>query len=84
MSDKTLTLDQFRTLRKDNWWIEPLMVVLVLGGFAVYATWAALQNALLLCAALSVAVLLAVHLGELRARNSCRWWAPGGICRRHF
>ena len=45
MSDKTLTLDQFRTLRKDTWWKEPLMVVLVLGGFAVYATWAALQNA---------------------------------------
>ncbi len=45
MSDKTLTLDQFRTLRKDAWWKEPLMVVLVLGGFAIYATWAALQNA---------------------------------------
>ncbi len=45
MADKTLTLDQFRTLRKDNWWVEPLLVVVVLGGFAVYATWAALQNA---------------------------------------
>ena len=33
------------TLRTDAWWIEPLMVVLVLGGFGVYATWAALQNA---------------------------------------
>ncbi len=33
------------TLRTDAWWIEPLLVVLVLGGFAVYATWAALQNA---------------------------------------
>jgi len=32
------------TLRKDAWWIEPLFVVLVLGGFGVYATWAALQN----------------------------------------
>jgi hypothetical protein len=45
VADKTLTLDQFRTLRKDNWWVEPLLVVVVLGGFAVYATWAALQNA---------------------------------------
>jgi len=33
------------TLRIDAWWIEPLLVVLVLGSFAVYATWAALQNA---------------------------------------
>ena len=33
------------TLRTDAWWVEPLMVVLVLGGFAVYATWAALQDA---------------------------------------
>jgi hypothetical protein len=45
VADKTLTLDQFRTLRKDNWWVEPLMVVVGLGGFAIYATWAALQNA---------------------------------------
>lgn len=45
MADKSLTLDQYRTLRKDNWWMEPLMVVAVLGGFGIYATWAALQNA---------------------------------------
>ena len=45
MADKTLTLDQFRTLRKDNWWVQPLLVVIGLGGFAVYSTWAALQNA---------------------------------------
>ena len=44
MADKSLTLDHVRTLRKDNWWVEPLMVVVVLGGFAIYSTWAALQN----------------------------------------
>jgi hypothetical protein len=33
------------TMRTDAWWVEPLLVVLVLGGFVVYATWAALQNA---------------------------------------
>src|SRR5919204_3777676 len=33
------------TLRADPWWIEPLLVILVLGSFAVYATWAAFQNA---------------------------------------
>jgi hypothetical protein len=33
------------TLRTDAWWLQPLLVILVLGGFGVYATWAALQNA---------------------------------------
>jgi hypothetical protein len=32
-------------LRKDAWWALPLTVVLVLGGFIVYSTWAGLQNA---------------------------------------
>jgi hypothetical protein len=33
------------TLRKDTWWLEPLLTVLGLGGFVVYTTWAALQGA---------------------------------------
>jgi hypothetical protein len=33
------------TYRRDAWWVEPLVVFLVLGGFVVYATWAAFQNA---------------------------------------
>jgi hypothetical protein len=33
------------TLRRDAWWALPLVVVLVLGSFIVYSTWAALQNA---------------------------------------
>jgi hypothetical protein len=45
VNGKSLTLEQYRTLRKDAWWLEPLLVVVVLGGFAIYATWAALQNA---------------------------------------
>jgi len=32
-------------LRKDTWWTLPLTVVVVLGSFIVYSTWAALQNA---------------------------------------
>jgi hypothetical protein len=32
------------TARLDRWWVEPLFVVLALGGFLVYATWAALQG----------------------------------------
>ncbi len=33
------------TQRKDNWWVEPLLVFLGFGAFIVYSTWAALQNA---------------------------------------
>ena len=33
------------TLRRDAWWLAPLTTFLVLGGFVVYATWAAFQNA---------------------------------------
>src|SRR5262245_38588113 len=33
------------TSRRDAWWVQPLVVFLVLGGFIVYATWAAFQNA---------------------------------------
>lgn len=31
--------------RQDSWWLEPLLTVVGLGGFAVYATWVAFQNA---------------------------------------
>jgi len=33
------------TLRRDAWWVQPLVVLLVLSAFLVYATWAAFQNA---------------------------------------
>ena len=33
------------TLRRDSWWAAPLTVFIILGGFLVYATWAAFQNA---------------------------------------
>ena len=33
-----------RVERTDFWWIEPLIYVVVLGGFVVYATWASLAN----------------------------------------
>lgn len=41
----TVAIDSKRTLRQDTWWLEPMLVVLGLGCFAVYSTWAALQNA---------------------------------------
>jgi hypothetical protein len=33
------------TLRRDAWWLQPLVTFVILGGFVVYATWAAFQNA---------------------------------------
>jgi len=33
------------TKRRDAWWLQPLVVFTILGGFVVYATWAAFQNA---------------------------------------
>jgi hypothetical protein len=33
------------TLRRDAWWVQPLVVFLILSAFLVYATWAAFQNA---------------------------------------
>lgn len=44
MDQKTLTLQDTRTLRQDLWWLQPLFVVIGLGSFGIYATWAALQN----------------------------------------
>ena len=32
------------TSRPDAWWVQPAVVFLVLGGFVVYATWAAFQG----------------------------------------
>jgi hypothetical protein len=33
-----------RTARKDNWWVEPLLVFLGFSAFIVYSTWAAMQG----------------------------------------
>jgi hypothetical protein len=45
VNGKSVGLTQFRTLRTDAWWVQPLLVVIGLGGFGIYSTWAALQNA---------------------------------------
>ena len=33
------------TMRRDAWWVQPLVVFTILSAFVVYATWAAFQNA---------------------------------------
>ena len=35
---------QPKMTRRDAWWVQPLLTALVLGGFAVYATWRAFEN----------------------------------------
>jgi hypothetical protein len=43
--DVPLVRSQFpQTLRRDNWWIQPLAVFLGLSVFVVYSTWAALRG----------------------------------------
>src|SRR5689334_3919284 len=32
------------TARHDNWWVKPLITVVVLGGFVIYSAWRALEN----------------------------------------
>ena len=47
MADIALNIKKqsfLHTYRKDNWWVEPLTVLSVFGGFIVYATWAAFQG----------------------------------------
>ncbi len=33
-----------QTARRDRWWVQPAVVLAVLGSFVLYATWAAFQN----------------------------------------
>jgi hypothetical protein len=33
------------TYRRDAWWVQPVVVFILLTAFVVYATWAAFQNA---------------------------------------
>jgi hypothetical protein len=33
-----------KTMRRDNWWLQPLITFIGLGSFIVYATWAAFQG----------------------------------------
>ena len=83
MADKTLTLDQFRTLRKDNWWVQPLLVVVGFGGFVVYSTWAALQNAYYY-AAPYFSPFYSPCIAETASMLPCRSSARGGLGHRRF
>lgn len=38
------TASKALTMRKDAWWVEPLITGVVLGAFGIYSTWRALSN----------------------------------------
>ena len=41
-----LTRQRFlKTHRRDVWWVKPLVILVILGSFVVYSSWAAFQNA---------------------------------------
>src|SRR3982751_3016873 len=47
MADVDVPVNRLRfgqTRRRDAWWIQPLVVFVILSSFLTYATWAALQN----------------------------------------
>src|ERR1700751_183134 len=48
MAEGRMTLPVVRsfgeTSRRDSWWLQPVVVFLVLGGFVAYATWADFQG----------------------------------------
>jgi hypothetical protein len=48
MATRTVNEDRARigarTLRRDRWWLQPLVTVTVLAGFVVYGTWVAFVN----------------------------------------
>ena len=56
------------TSRRDNWWLQPLVVFLGLSAFIVYATWAAFQGDHYTYGPLPVAVLFAGPLRRFAAR----------------
>ncbi len=58
-----------RTARKDNWWVEPLLVFLGFSTFIVYSTWAALQNA-----HYELGPYLSPFYSPLLMRNAPSWW----------
>jgi hypothetical protein len=58
-----------QTSRKDNWWIEPLLVFLGFSSFIVYSTWAALQNA-----HFEFGPYLSPFYSPLLMRTAPSWW----------
>ncbi|HKQ33502.1 MAG TPA: hypothetical protein VJV40_09855, partial [Thermodesulfobacteriota bacterium] len=39
------TAQNAMTLRRDAWWVAPLITAIVLGAFGIYSTWRAFSNA---------------------------------------
>ena len=85
MADKTLTLDQFRTLRKDNWWVRAAARRRrYWAASPSTATWAALQNAHYYAAPYLSPFYSPCISANCSTRHAAARSVPGGIFRRHF
>ncbi len=65
------------TLRKDRWWVQPVVTVSILTAFIIYSTWAAFQNRYYYVGATvqpqsDQSALFAVHRRGLRAGSQGR------------
>ena len=75
MAESGLTLKTrafLETARRDAWWVQPLVVLLVLGSFVVYATWAAFQGAHYTCGP----YLSPFYSPELFGDSPHAWFGP--------
>ncbi len=63
-----------RTARKDNWWVEPLLVFLGFSTFIVYSTWAALQPLQFAEYTVDGANYLSPFFSPLLARTAPSFW----------
>ena len=70
------------TLRRDKWWIPPLVTAIVLGAFVALRAVGDLRQRRLLRRPVPFAVLLTLHRRELRAPDGRPSSATGGRCRR--
>ena len=67
-----------QTMRRDAWWVQPLVVFVILTAFVAYATWAAFQNKFY-SGATTLAVLFTAFVRRLPARliqGPRPWWIP--------
>src|SRR3982751_4809517 len=60
------------TYRRDAWWVQPVVVFLILSSFVVYATWAAFQNAHYTCGP----SLSPCYAPELFGDSPHAWFGP--------
>lgn len=70
MTGSSTTVQRSRlgaTMRRDAWWLELIPIVIVLGGFSVYATWRAFEGEYYVMGSLPFSVLFPTDQTKLVA-----------------